>query len=383
MRPGVVSSYLERELEAEMTPQHIETLIVGGGQAGLTTGYYLRKLGRPFLIVEAEARIGDQWRNQWDTLRLYSPAKFDGLPGLPFPADDWSFPSKDEVADYVESYALTFDLPVRTNTRVDLVEPHDHGGYIAHIGAETVHCDAVVVATGTLGRTPVIPTFANELDESIVQLHSSEYRRSSQLHSGRVLVVGASHSGTDIAYEVAQTHDTVLAGRDCGQFPARVGTSGFKVIFPIFLFATRHLITRRTPLGRKMIDDIRHHGGPMLRVSRQDLAQRGVERLTGRVTGVRDGLPVMDDGTVVDAANVIWATGFSQAFDWIKLPVFEADGWPREYRGKVTEAEGLYFAGLCMQYSFSSMFIGGVGRDSAFVAHDIDRTARQRDLAIA
>lgn len=366
-----------------MTPQHIETLIIGGGQAGLTTGYHLRKLGRPFLIVDAQARIGDQWRNQWDTLRLYSPAKFDGLPGLPFPSDAWSFPSKDEVADYVESYALTFDLPVRTNTRVDLLEADGHGGYIAHIGAETVHCDAVVVATGTLGRKPSIPPLAEELDKSILQLHSSEYRRPSQLRSGRVLVVGASHSGTDIAYEVAQTHDTVLAGRDCGQFPARVGTSGFKVAFPIFLFATRHVITRRTPLGKRMIEEIRHHGGPMLRVFREDLAERGIERLTGRVAGVRDGLPLMDDGRLIDVANVIWATGFSQAFDWIRLPVFEADGWPREYRGKVAESEGFYFAGLCMQYSFSSMFIGGVARDSAFVARDIDRRARRRDLAVA
>ena len=366
-----------------MTPQHIETLIIGGGQAGLTTGYHLRKLGHPFLIVDAQVRIGDQWRHQWDTLRLYSPAKFDGLPGLPFPADAWSFPSKDEVADYVESYSLRFDLPVRTNTRVDLLEADEGGGYIAHIGPETVHCDTVVVATGTLGRTPSIPTFAAELDESMLQLHSSEYRRPTQLRPGRVLVVGASHSGTDIAYEVAQTHDTVLVGRDCGQFPARVGSSGFKVVFPLFHFATRHVLTRRNPLGRKMVDEIRHHGGPMLRVFREDLAERGVERLTGRVSDARAGRPVLDDGTVIDADNVIWATGFTQAFDWIRLPIFDSDGWPQEYRGKVAESDGLYFTGLCMQYSFSSMFIGGAGRDSAFVARDIARTARRREPSVA
>ena len=291
-------------------------------------------------------------------------------------------PSKDEVADYVESYALAFDLPVRTNTRVDLLEADGHGGYIAHIGSETVRCDSVVVATGTLGRTPSIPAFASGLDDSILQLHSSGYRRPAQnLRPGRVLVVGASHSGTDIAYEVAQTHETVLAGRDCGQFPARVGSAGFKVVFPVFHFATRHIITRRNPLGRKMIAEIRHHGGPMLRVFREDLDERGVKRLTSRVSGVQDGLPVLDDGTVIEAANVIWATGFTQAFDWVDLPVFNSDGWPREYRGKVAESEGLYFTGLCMQYSFSSMFIGGAGRDSEHVARDIAHTARGRELA--
>jgi putative flavoprotein involved in K+ transport len=370
-------------MEADMTPQHIETLIIGGGLAGLTTGYHLQQLGRPFLIVDAHARIGDQWRNQWDTLRLYSPARFDDLPGLPFPADSWSFPSKDAVADYVESYALTFDLPVRTNTVVQRLEQEANGGFIAHIDAESIHCDSVVVATGTLGRTPAIPDYAHELDASIHQMHSSEYRRPEQIAPGSVLVVGASHSGTDIAYELALTHETVLAGRDCGQFPAALGSPSFRVVFPMFQFATRHLITRRNPLGRKMLNEIRHHGGPMLRVRRSDLAERGVDRRTTRVAGVRDGLPVLDDGTSIDAKTVIWATGFEQSFDWIQVPIFDEDGWPREYRGKVSDVDGLYFTGLAMQYSFSSMFIGGVGRDSAFVARDIDKAARRRQLAVA
>jgi putative flavoprotein involved in K+ transport len=162
-----------------------------------------------------------------------------------------------------------------------------------------------------------------------------------------------------------------------------VGSAGFKLVFPLFHFATRHLLTRRNPLGRKMVDEIRHHGGPMLRVFREDLEERGVERFTGRVVDVLDGRPLLDDGTVIDATNVIWATGFTQAFDWIRLPVFEPDGWPREYRGKVAESEGLYFTGLAMQYSFSSMFIGGAGRDSEFVARDLVKAARRRELAVA
>ena len=206
-----------------MTTQHIETLIIGAGQAGLSTGYHLQRRGRPFLIVDGADRVGDNWRHQWDTLRLYTPAKYDGLPGLPFPADDpWHFPGKDEVAAYLEQYALHFDLPVRMSTRIDRLQARPDGGFVATIGADTITCDNVVVATGTFGRTPLVPAFAGDLDPGIRQLHSSEYRRPDQLAPGTVLVVGGSHSGMDIAYESAETHDTILCGRDCGQIPVRL-----------------------------------------------------------------------------------------------------------------------------------------------------------------
>lgn len=363
-----------------MTTQHIETLIIGGGQAGLATGHHLKKLGREFLIVEGHARVGDQWRHQWDTLRLYTPAKYDGLPGTPFPGDRWSFPGKDEVADYMESYALTWDLPVRLSTRIDALEARPGGGYVASIGADQITCDNVVVATGPLGRTPSVPDVAGRLDPSIRQLHSSEYRRPSQLGPGPVLVVGASHSGTDIAYEAALTHETVLVGRDCGQVPWRIESRANHVGFPVLLFVFKHVLTRRTPMGRKAMADARSHGGPMLRVKRKDLAERGVERHTGRVTGVRGGRPVLDDGTVVDAATVVWCTGFRQSYDWIRLPVFGDDGWPKEYRGEVADAPGLYFSGLSFQFSFTSMFLLGTQRDAAYVAGRIARRAAKQPV---
>lgn len=357
-----------------MTTQHIETLIIGAGQAGLSTGYHLRELGRPCLIVDGNDRVGDNWRRQWDTLRLYTPAKYSGLPGLPFPLDGWAFPHKDEVADYLESYALHWDLPVRMSTRIDLLEARPNGGYTATLGADTITCDNVVVATGTFGRTPYVPGFAGELDPGIRQLHSSEYRRPSQLQPGKVLVVGASHSGTDIAYEVAPTHETVLCGRDCGEIPVRLESRKFRAVFPVMAFAARRVLTRGTPIGRKMMDEVRAHGGPMLRVKRADLEERHVERVLSRVTGVYGGLPVLDGERVVDAANVIWCTGFKQVFDWIKLPVFGESGWPTEYRGVVDDAPGLYFCGLSFQYSFSSMVFLGIGRDAEYLARRI--TAR-------
>ncbi len=353
-----------------MDSTHIETVIIGAGQAGLSTGYHLQRRDREFVILDAAARIGDQWRRQWDTLRLYTPAKYDGLPGSPFPAEPWTFPGKEAVADYLEQYAACFDLPVRLDTRVESIEPAAGGGYVVTTADHVYSCEQVVVATGTFGRTPRVPDFAQELDPEILQLHSSEYRRPAQLRDGPVLVVGASHSGTDIAHEVAPSHPTTLAGRDCGQLPFRIESAAGRWALPLVVFAWRHVLTRRTPIGRREMTSIRHHGGPMIRVKRSDLAARGVVRLTDRVTGARDGRPVVGDEPQ-DVANVIWATGFRQTLDWIRLPILGDDGWPEEMRGIVQAAPGLFFCGLAFQHSFSSMLLPGIGRDAAYLADRI------------
>ena len=361
------------------TTTDIDTVIIGAGQAGLATGYHLQRRGIPFVILDAAARVGDNWRRQWDSLRLYSPAHVDGLPGLPFPARRWTFPGKDAVGDYLETYARTFGLPVRLGTRVRALDP-DREGYVVSTDGGRYTCRNVVVCTGTFGRTGAVPDLATQLDPAILQLHSSEYRRPSQVNDGPVLVVGASHSGTDIAYELAETHPTVLAGRDCGEIPPRLGSPAFRVVFPVLLLAWRHVLTRRTPIGRKLVGEVRNHGGPMLRVKRRDLLERGVERVTSRVEEVRDGRPVVD-GTPRDVSTVVWATGFRQTFDWIHLPIVGTDGWPNEMRGVVADAPGLFFCGLCFQYAFSSMVLPGVGRDAAYVADRI--AARSRRLGKA
>lgn len=364
-----------------MTIEHIETAIIGAGQAGLATAYHLQRRGRRYLILDSNAKVGDNWRTHWDSLRLYSPAGSDGLPGLPFPGPRWSYPTKDQVADYLAAYAERFELRVRPSTHVNRLEAAN-GRYQLHLGDDRIVAQNVVVATGTFGRTPRIPDFALDLDPSIRQLHSSEYRRPAQLKPGPVLVVGASHSGTDIAFEVAPTHPTILAGRDPGQMPVRLDHWSARLFWPAFLFLGKHVITRRTPIGRKAMDEIRFHGGPMLRVKRSDLKARGVERVQDRVTGVRDGRPVLDGDRGVDVANVVWCTGFRQVFDWIDLPIFGADGWPREMRGVVPDAPGLFFCGLAFQYAFSSMVLPGVGRDADYVAQQIN-TRVGRALALA
>jgi len=352
-----------------MSAERLETVIVGGGQAGLSVGYHLARRDRPFVILDAHERIGDGWRRQWDSLRLFSPARLDGLPGMPFPASAWSFPTKDEVADYLAAYASRFDLPVRSGVRVDGVA-RNGSGYVVRAGGHTLEADNVVVATGTFG-SPYTPSFAAELDPSIVQLHSSEYRNPSQLQEGGVLVVGAAHSGADIAFELAGQHDTVLSGRDTGQVPFDIEGGSGRVGWRVLAFLGSRVLTIRTPPGRKMRAEVRSHGGPLLRYKRADLEAAGVERVLARTVGVSDGLPVLDDGRVLDVANVVWCTGFRQDFGWIQPAVVGEDGWPDEERGVVGSAPGLYFAGLAFQYAFSSMLILGVGRDGEHIAKRI------------
>jgi putative flavoprotein involved in K+ transport len=364
-----------------MSIEHIETAIIGAGQAGLTTAYQLQRRGRRCMILDANRRVGDNWRAQWDSLRLYTPAVYDGLPGMPFPSSKWSYPSKDEVADYLAAYAERFDIPVRMSTHVNRLTAAN-GSYVLDLGDDRIVAENVVVATGTFGRTPWIPDFALDLDPSIRQLHSSEYRRPAQLKAGPVLVVGASHSGTDIAFELAPSRRTILAGRDPGQMPIRLDHWSARLLFPVLVFMGRHVITRRTPIGRKAMGQVRFHGAPMLRVKRSDLEARGVERVLDRVTGVQDGQPVLAGGRRLDVANVVWCTGFRQVFDWIELPIFGADGWPREMRGVVPDAPGLFFCGLAFQYAFSSTVLPGVGRDADYVAQQIDARVG-RSLAVA
>lgn len=366
-----------------MTTQHIETLIIGAGQAGLSTGYHLQRMGREFLIVDGNARIGDNWRRQYDSLTLFTPAKADGLDGLPFPGDRWHFPTKDEMADYLELYAVTLDLPVRMQTRVERLT-RDGERFAADLNGHRITCDNVVIATGTFGRTPYVPAFAAELDPRIRQLHSSEYRRPDQLPDGRVLVVGASHSGLDIGYELGAARSTTVVGPARGKVPLEWGTRGLRLAFPLIEFAFNHVLTRRTPMGRKTMSKIRHHGAPQLRVKRHHLEERDVEWIEDHIAGVSpEGLPQLADGRTFDVATVVWATGFRQAFDWVDLPLEVRDGWPSEYRGVVDGVPGLFFCGLAFQYAFASGEMNGVGRDAAYVARKIAARSPAGTPAIA
>jgi putative flavoprotein involved in K+ transport len=216
-----------------------------------------------------------------------------------------------------------------------------------------------------------VPEFAGELDPRIRQMHSHDYRSPSQLQDGPVLVVGAAHSGSDIAFDVARTHSTILAGKINGQLPFRLGGPVSHVVEPLMWFLANHVVTMCTPIGRKLRVHIRAHGGPLLRVRRADLDAAGVERTSERVVGVRDGKPELADGRVLDVANVVWCTGFGKDLGWIDVPVSGEDGWPDQQRGAVASAPGLYFVGLPFLQALASMLVGGVGRDAEHVAKTI------------
>jgi putative flavoprotein involved in K+ transport len=367
--------------------ERYETLIVGAGQAGLAAGYHLHTRGRSFVIVDRNARVGDSWRQRWDSLRLYSPASRDGLPGMPFPARPSSYPTCREMADYLDSYARRFDLPVRTATTVDELS-QEEGKFVARTGDVRIEADNVVVASGVYAK-PYVPDFAGELAPSITQLHSSAYRNLSQLQEGPVLVVGASHSGSDIAFEASAEHEVILSGRDTGQLPAPIETRRGRLLFRGLFFVGTHVLTVDTPLGRKMRPHIRHGGAPLLRYRRSDLRAAGVERVLARTARVENGLPVLDDGRLVDVKNVVWCTGFRPDFSWIRVPIeLGDDGYPVQYRGAATSTPGLYFVGLPFLHSFASMLIGGAGRDAERVAKRIvsprpeERVAARRDRTL-
>jgi putative flavoprotein involved in K+ transport len=358
------------DLRPEPGVEHFDTIVIGGGQAGLSVGYYLKKHERPFVILDANERIGGSWRTRaWNSLSLFTPARYDSLPGWPFPAPGWSFPTARETADYLEAYADRFDLPVVTGTRVDrLTKEGDR--FVIESGDRRFESKNVVVATGFYG-TPSVPEFASELDPRIVQMHSSAYRDPSQLRPGGVLLVGAGNSGADIAVELSSTHPTWLSGRDKGQTPFRNESRLAPFMFPVFWFIASHVLTLKTPIGRKVRPLVLAHGAPRIRVKSDDLDAAGVQRVPKTVE-VRDGLPVLEDGRVMDVANVIWCTGFRQDFSWIDVPVFGEDGEPVHERGVAGE-RGLHFVGLDFLHSFVSENVGGVWRDARHIVRQITR----------
>jgi len=355
--------------------EHVQTIVIGGGQAGLSVGYHLSRHHLPFVILDANQRIGDPWRNRWDSLRLFTPARYDGLAGMPFPAPAHSFPTKDEMADYLEAYAARFDLPVRTGTKVDgLSRQGDR--YMITAGQRRFEAQHVVIAMSKY-QIPQYPDFAKDLDPRITQFHSLHYRNPDQLSEGGVLLAGAGNSGAEIAVEVGRRHRTWMSGRDTGGIPFRIDGLPARLFLQrlVLRFVFHHVLTIKTPMGRKARPRILSQGGPLIRVKPADLAAAGIERVP-KVIGVRDGLPLLEDGRVLDVSNVIWCTGFSPGFSWIHLPVLDKHEIPKHEGGVAIGEPGLYFVGLPFIYSFSSTMIHGVGRDAERIVNVIEDRIR-------
>jgi putative flavoprotein involved in K+ transport len=355
--------------------ESVQTIVIGGGQAGLSIGYQLAKRGISFQILDANERIGDAWRNRWDSLRLFTSARYNGLAGMAFPAPAHSFPTKDQMANYLEAYAARVDLPVRTGIKVDGLSRKGNR-YLISAGDRRFEAEHVVVAMSRY-QLPWVPPFAQELSREVFQIHSSDYRNPGQLRKGGVLIVGAGNSGSEIALEIARRHRTWIAGRDTGHIPFRIDGLAARLFLSRFVlrFIFHRMLTNKTPMGRRARPRILSQGGPLIRVKPGDLAAAHIQRVS-RVVGVREGLPLLEDGRILNVSNVLWCTGFCRSFPWIHLPVFGKDGMPKHECGVAIDQPGLYFIGLPFIYAFSSAMVHGLERDAERIATEIDLRTR-------
>lgn len=370
------------------TTQRLDTVVVGGGQAGLALGHYLAQQHRDFVILDAHARVGDAWRMRWDSLRLFTPAKFDGLPDMRFPADPLTFPTKDQQADYLEAYAARFDLPVRGGVAVEAVW-RENARFVVAAGTDRWTADNVVLATGG-SQVPKVPHLAGSIAPEVLQMHSSDYRNPAQLRPGKVLVVGVGNSGAEIALEVSRSHPTWLAGAPSGQLPVRHGRAAARFALPVIRFVALHVLTLATPMGRKAAPVMLSRAAPLIRTKMRDLAAAGV-RSVPRVIGVRAGLPIVDgavdgasalDGpSALDVANIIWCTGYRNDFSWVNLPGFQEGERPAQSRGIIPSIPGLYLLGQDFLFSAVSATVTGACRDAKYLAGHLGAAIRQPEPA--
>ena len=356
--------------------ERVNTLVIGGGQAGLAAGYHLAQNGIEFLIIDAAARTGDSWRTRWDSLRLFTTTAMNGLPGMPFPDGPTKnyCPTKDEAADYLEAYAKKFSLPIRHGIKADRLRKQGDR-YIVSAGAHQFEADNVIIASGSY-RRPRIPEYASELDPSIKQLHSSDYHNPSDVPPGKTLLVGAAASGVQIALDLAEAGRTglYLAGKNVRVIPNKI--LGIIPKEKLFKFITTRPATSK--MGKKLAAG--SGTAPLHGNGYKLLVKAGVER-TARVAGVLDGLPVLEDGRILDVVNVIWCLGFDPDFSWIDLPIFDETARPKHHLGVVEGQRGLYFMGLLFQHSVSSALFYGVGRDAKHIVDDIVRRKSEQPAA--
>lgn len=336
-----------------------EVIVVGGGQAGLVAGYYLKRAGIPFLILEAKQRFGESWRRRWDSLELFTVARYSELPGLRFPGDPEHFPGKEEVADYLEDYAREFELPVRLGSPVTSLE-RSNGGYRIETAPSPgkvgpYEANQVIVASGAYQR-PHVPAIAERL--SVTDLHSAEYRNPGQIPDGDVLVVGAANSGAGIAEDLAASHRVYLSrGSRLPSLPRRL------------LGKSLHWWGDHLGLIGASLDSLRgrtQRGDLLVGQSVGRLARRHGVEVVGRAVEAEGRTVRFEDGRAIEVDAVIWATGFRPDYSWIRVPVLDDHGAPRHRRG-VTEASGLYFLGMKNQYSRGSSLIYWVKDDAQHI----------------
>ena len=345
----------------EGSNNHVDVAVVGGSQAGLAMGYYLRALGRRFVILERADSIAPAWRQRWDSLTLFTPRGYSSLPGLPFPGDPDDYPTRDEVIGYLERYAETFELPIELNSEVRRLS-HESGRFVLDVDGRMVTADQVVVATGPF-QTPYVPKLAEQLDSGVWQAHSTGYRRPSDVPEGTVLVVGGGNTGFQIAKELSATHKVVLSvGSKQKPLPQRIAGRD------LFWWLTKTGLIRKT-VDSRLAQRLKDRDTLIGSSPRQITRRYGVE-LKPRATVVSGRTVRSEDGNEVQVDAVIWATGYRPDYSWIDLPIVDENGRLRHRRG-VTDVAGFSFLGLTWQWTRGSALIGWVKDDAAFLAERI------------
>jgi putative flavoprotein involved in K+ transport len=352
-------SAADRAGPTEHPPRSYDVIVVGAGQAGLAMGYYLSRQGLRFLILDAAAAVGAAWHERWDSLVLFTPARYSGLPGLPFPGDRDHYPRRDEVIAYLERYAERFRLPIALDSPVTSISPRD-GRYAVVAGGVEYEADQVVVATGPF-QVPWVPPIAEDLAPDVVQMHSTGYRSPRDVPAGPVLVVGGGNTGFQIAEELSRTHDVHLSiGSRQPPLPQRfLGRDLFWWLTALGLMR----VTVDSPLGRRM-----KGRDTLVGSSPRKLGRRGVT-IQPRAVGTSGNTVTFADGTDLRVVAVIWATGYRLDLSWIDVPK-GADGTIPHRRG-VTSSPGLYLLGLSWLQTRGSALIGWVGGDAELVARRI------------
>jgi putative flavoprotein involved in K+ transport len=343
-----------------------EVIIVGGGQAGLAVGYFLAQQGRPFTILDAASTPAAAWRARWDSLRLFTPVRYDSLPGRAFPGDPDAYPGRDDVVAYLIDYARDCDLPVELDSAVTAVRPCDDG-YLVELDDRTYEAERVVIATGPF-QVPRVPELAERLDPAVVQLHSTEYRRPQDVPAGPVLVVGGGNTGFQIAEELARSHQVHLSiGSRQTPLPQRIlGRDLFRYLETTGLMGK----TTASRIGQRLRDR-----DTLIGSSPRAARRRHGIQLCGRTVDASDSDVRFDDGTRLTPGAIIWATGFALDHSIVHVPVFDADADLVHRRG-VTTSPGLYFVGLPWQHTRGSALLGWVKDDAEHVAQHIAASRR-------
>jgi putative flavoprotein involved in K+ transport len=346
-----------------------DVVVIGGSQAGLAVGYHLAQRGVSLVILDAGSETGLVWRSRWDSLTLFTPAQYSGLPGMAFPSPKDTYPSKDDVATYLQSYVSAFDLPARHNAKVTSLTQRD-GAYVVATADAEFTASQVVVATGPF-QVPFVPPIADEVDEAVFQIHSADYRNPAQLpEGGRVLVVGGGNSGFQIAEELAATRKVDLAvGKRFPSLPQRLlGTDLFWWLSGIGFMK----VSTDSRLGRKLAKrDV------LIGSSPRRLRHSGVT-LRKRLASAAGRRAVFDDGSDQDIDAIVWATGYRSDFSWIDVPGVGDERGGIIHRRGVTGAPGLFFIGLTWQHTRGSALIGFVGDDAAFIARRVSSQLANR-----